>query len=168
MYLIADVWEGFWVTVLVTAQGWLLFSWQQSLQGYKRWSDIFCHMDPSYACPLQLCFLGSYNSQCILWMWCKTVIEMLHKEPLVLICCLSKITKICSYSPRDTTITDCVSWVSLAYQYHHVQVLLAMCVHGAIVKCGLVLLQAVSQREQRLCSLPALHWCMTVHFLTAR
>lgn len=43
-----------------------------------------------------------------------------------------------------------------------------MCVDRAIVKFGLFLPQAVGQREQSLRSLATLHWCMTVHFLTAR
>lgn len=92
---------------------WLLYwrhslqqSWQKlrndyccldSHQGYKRWGDIFCHMEPSCTCLLQLCGRCDYAPATVTiyyGQWCKAV-KCSRGRPLLLICCLSKITKIC-------------------------------------------------------------------------
>lgn len=73
-----------------------------------------------------------------------------------------------AHSPQDAANADIMKAGVFGQNYQHAQVLLAVCTHGAIVERGLFLLQAVGQREQSPRSLPALCWCMTVHFLSCQ
>lgn len=121
--------EGFCVTEKATAQEWLLLSWQQSLQGYNRWGEIFlCHMNPSCTCPLQLwLFSGrcdhtcpSYNSHCILWIVVQSCDwNALEGAPFPHLLPVKDNKNLLdwamsSHSAQDTSDTDFVSCVSLA------------------------------------------------------
>lgn len=122
------LWEGFCVTELATAKEWLLFSWQQSLQGYKRSGDIFFFTTwihpalvlSSCAFSWQVWLCSSYNSNCILWIVVQSsdwkapegapfphLLSVKDNKNLLDLA-------MSSHSPLDTSNTDFVSWLSLA------------------------------------------------------
>lgn len=113
-------------------------------------------------CPPQLCFLAAgvclWSSQNVTMVMLRSDRRRCFQKKSVAV-----VQKVVLFSLRHLYYRFFFNIFNFLLATSHVM-LPAVWKHGAIVKCGLFLLQALSQREQSLRVLPALHRCMTVHF----